>query len=44
MVGASRELVNRHLRAWQDQGIIELAQGRIVIRDAAALEAVSQAP
>jgi CRP/FNR family transcriptional regulator, cyclic AMP receptor protein len=44
MVGATRELVNRRLRGWQDQGIIELAKGRVVIRDAAALEAVSQAP
>lgn len=44
MVGASRELVNRHLRAWQDQGIIELAQGHIIIRDAAALAAMCEPP
>jgi CRP-like cAMP-binding protein len=44
MVGATRELVNRRLRAWQDQGIIELAKGRVVIRDAAALAAVSTSP
>jgi len=42
MVGASRELVNRYLRAWEEQGIIELAQGRIVIRDVAALTAISE--
>ena len=44
MVGATRELVNRRLRGWQDQGIIEMEKGHVVIRDAAALEAVSQAP
>ena len=44
MVGATRELVNRRLKGWQDQGIIDMEKGRVVIRDAAALEAVSQAP
>jgi CRP/FNR family transcriptional regulator, cyclic AMP receptor protein len=44
MIGATRELVNRRLRGWQDQGIIELSQGRVVIRDAAALAAVSEPP
>jgi CRP/FNR family transcriptional regulator, cyclic AMP receptor protein len=44
MVGATREFVNRRLRGWQDQGIIELAKGLVVIRDAAALAAVSQTP
>lgn len=42
MVGATREFVNRQLRGWQDQGIIELAKGLVVIRDAAALAAVGQ--
>jgi CRP/FNR family cyclic AMP-dependent transcriptional regulator len=44
MVGATRELVNRRLKSWQDQGIIDMDKGRVVIRDAAALEAVSQPP
>jgi len=44
MIGATRELVNRRLRGWQDQGIIDLANGHVVIRDAAALAAVSQTP
>jgi CRP/FNR family cyclic AMP-dependent transcriptional regulator len=44
MVGATRELVNKRLRTWQDQGIIELLKGRVVIRDAAALAAVSLPP
>ena len=44
MVGATRELVNRRLRGWQDQGIIQLSRGSLVIRDAAALAAVSRAP
>jgi CRP-like cAMP-binding protein len=44
MVGATRELVNRRLKGWQDQGIIDIEKGRVVIRDAAALEAVGQTP
>ena len=43
MVGATRELVNRRLRGWQDQGIIEIANGQVVIRDSEALKAVSEA-
>ena len=44
MVGATREFVNRCLRGWQDQGIIELSKGRVVIRDVAALAAVCESP
>ena len=38
MVGASRESINRLLRAWQREGLVDLAKGCIVIRDPAALE------
>lgn len=39
VVGSSRENVNRHLRRWQDEGLIELRGGWIVVLD---LEAVSR--
>jgi CRP/FNR family transcriptional regulator, cyclic AMP receptor protein len=38
MVGASRESVNRQLRAWQREGLVALTKGSIVIRDLAELE------
>lgn len=37
IVGGSRESINKHLRAWQRRGIIDLERGRIVIRDVEAL-------
>jgi CRP/FNR family transcriptional regulator, cyclic AMP receptor protein len=37
LVGASRESINRTLRAWQRDGIVELAKGSIVIRDISAM-------
>jgi CRP/FNR family transcriptional regulator, cyclic AMP receptor protein len=37
LVGASRESINRTLRAWQREGIVELAKGSIVILDVNAL-------
>ena len=39
IVGSSRESVNKQLQAWHKAGLIELAKGSIVIRDAAAIEA-----
>jgi CRP-like cAMP-binding protein len=38
IVGASRENVNKQLRAWQRAGLLELGKRRIVIRDLEALE------
>ena len=38
IVGASRENVNKQLRAWQRAGLLELGKRRIVIRDLDALE------
>ena len=37
LVGASREKVNRRLRAWRLAGIIAIEKGTIFIRDPAAL-------
>jgi CRP-like cAMP-binding protein len=38
IVGASREKVNKQLRAWQRAGLLDLAKRRVVIRDLDALE------
>jgi CRP/FNR family cyclic AMP-dependent transcriptional regulator len=38
IVGASRENVNKQLRAWQRAGLLELGKRRIVIRNLDALE------
>ena len=40
MVGATRELVNRRLRAWAQRGIVELVAGSLVIKQQHALEAM----
>jgi CRP-like cAMP-binding protein len=32
MVGASREAVNRQLAGWQKRGIVEMVEGRIIVR------------
>jgi CRP-like cAMP-binding protein len=44
LVGATRESVNKQMRAWTDQGLIRLDQGYVVIRRAQALEALAGAP
>jgi CRP-like cAMP-binding protein len=41
MVGASRELVNRRLRTWVDDGIISMTAGELVIENAGALANVA---
>jgi CRP/FNR family cyclic AMP-dependent transcriptional regulator len=38
MIGATRESVNKHLRAWQRKGCVRIADRRIVITDRARLE------
>ncbi len=43
LVGASRESVNKQLRAWQDAGLVERAAGRLVLRDERALAAIGDA-
>jgi CRP/FNR family transcriptional regulator, cyclic AMP receptor protein len=40
MIGGTRESVNRCLREWHRRGFIQLDEGWIIIRDAAALEAL----
>jgi CRP-like cAMP-binding protein len=44
LVGATRESVNKQMRAWADQGWIRIDQGHVVIRHADALEALAGAP
>ncbi len=36
-IGMSRESTNKQLRAWQDQGFVQLEKGRVVITNPAAL-------
>lgn len=40
LVGTTRESVNKQLRLWLDEGIIELGRGRVVLKRPEALEAV----
>ena len=41
LVGTTRESVNKQLRAWEKEGIIELGRGRVVLRQPEGLEAVT---
>ncbi len=41
MVGTTRESVNKQLRAWEEEGIVELGRGRVVLKNPEALEAVT---
>jgi CRP-like cAMP-binding protein len=43
LVGTTRESVNKQLRAWQNQGIVELGRGRVILKRPEALEAVTEA-
>jgi CRP-like cAMP-binding protein len=42
LVGAARESVNRCLRTWQQDGVIAIKGGLIVVNDRAALEQLSE--
>src|SRR5262245_22590693 len=42
MVGGTRESVNKCLRKWQIGGIVEIAEGCIVIADRAALKSIAE--
>ena len=42
MAGLTRETVNRLIRSWDAQGILERAPDRLVLRDAEALDALAQ--
>lgn len=43
LVNASRESVNKQLRAWENQGIVEIDKGNIILLDLAVLEREAQA-
>ena len=38
MAGVTRESVNKHMRVWQDRGLIDFEHGQVTIRDPARLE------
>jgi CRP-like cAMP-binding protein len=41
MLGTTRESVNKQLRSWEEQGLVELSRGRMRVRDSAGLSAVA---
>jgi len=41
LVGATRESVNKHMRAWTQAGVLRVERGLITVLDAEALEAVA---
>ena len=41
-LGTVREMVGRVLRTWQDEGLVRLERGRVVVLDRVALESRSQ--
>jgi CRP-like cAMP-binding protein len=41
-IGATRESVNKHLRAWQRKGWVRIADRLVVITDRAGLEVLSE--
>ena len=41
LVGTTRESVNKQLRAWEQEGIVELGRGRVVLKQPESLEAVT---
>jgi len=40
LVGTTRESVNKQLRAWEEEGIVELGRARVILKRPEALEAV----
>jgi CRP-like cAMP-binding protein len=40
LVGTTRESVNKQLRAWEEDGIVELGRGRVVLKSIDALETI----
>jgi CRP-like cAMP-binding protein len=41
LIGTSRESVNKQLRAWEEEGIVELGRGRVILKKPESLEAVT---
>jgi CRP/FNR family cyclic AMP-dependent transcriptional regulator len=42
LVGTTRESVNKQLRAWEGEGIVELGRGRVVLKAREVLEGVAR--
>ena len=42
LVGTTRESVNKQLRAWEDEGFVELGRGRVTLKNPEALEEVTE--
>ncbi len=42
VIGATRECVNKHLRAWQRMGVVRIAERLIVITNRAAMEGLTE--
>ncbi len=42
LVGTTRESVNKQLRAWEQEGIVELGRSRVVLKKPQALERVAE--
>ena len=42
MVGTTRESVNKQLRAWEEEAIVQLRRARVIVVDRAALESISE--
>ncbi len=38
LIASSRETVNKQLRGWRDKGLVDFAEGYLIVRDARALE------
>lgn len=42
LVGATRESVNKQLRAWQSEGLLEQEKGRVILKDVEAFEMLGE--
>jgi CRP-like cAMP-binding protein len=42
LVGTTRESVNKQLRAWEEDGLVELGRGRVVLKQPDALQAITE--
>ena len=42
MLGTTRESVNKQLRAWEDDGLVELRRGRIILLSRESLGAIAE--
>ena len=43
LVGTTRESVNKHLRVWEEAGIVALGRGRVVLAQPKLLEQIATA-